>query len=181
MTVRYAKPLPGAQPPLLHPAYRSTLKRAPLRPPLRLEQGLSEITGPGFTSGWAGPSETDLTRAATGEAMGQRIVVTGRLRDGDGRPIRQGLVELWQCNAAGRYLHEKDARAGYAAPAWEGPPFRATAPGSSRCAGASSIVKASHARACLGRGQRLAARAHPLLPLRARLRDAADHPDVLPG
>ena len=106
----YARPAAGSQPPNLHPAYRGTLKRAPLRPPLRLEQDLSEITGPGFASGWAGPQTTDLTRAGKGEgeALGQRIILTGRLLDGDGRPVAKTLVELWQCNAAGRYLHGKD-------------------------------------------------------------------------
>jgi protocatechuate 3,4-dioxygenase beta subunit len=104
----YARPPAGASPPNFHPAYRSTLKRAPLRPPLPIEQGLSEITGPGFASGWAGPETTDLTRAEKGEALGQRIVLAGRLLDADGRPVPKTLVELWQCNAAGRYLHGKD-------------------------------------------------------------------------
>jgi protocatechuate 3,4-dioxygenase beta subunit len=106
--LRYAKPSDGTQPALLQPPYLGTLKRAPLRPPLRLEQGLSEITGPGFASGWAGPPTTDLTRAGKGEALGQRIIVTGRMLDGDERTIPQALVEVWQCNAAGRYLHDKD-------------------------------------------------------------------------
>jgi len=106
---RYAKPVAGTDPTLLHEPYRSTLKRAPLRPPLRIEQGLSEITGPGFSPG--GQGVADLTRAGTagtGEALGQRIVVTGRLLDGGGRPVPHSLVEVWQCNAAGRYLHDKD-------------------------------------------------------------------------
>jgi protocatechuate 3,4-dioxygenase beta subunit len=104
----YARPPAGANPPILHPAYRSTIKRAPLRPLLRLEQGLSEITGPGFASGWAGPPLVDLTRSGKGEALGQRIILAGRLLDGGGRPVPDTLVELWQCNAAGRYLHGKD-------------------------------------------------------------------------
>jgi protocatechuate 3,4-dioxygenase beta subunit len=111
MTARlrpYARTPAGSNPPHLHPEYRSTLKRAPLRPPLRIEQGLSEITGPGFASGWAGPQTVDLTRAGKGEALGQRIILTGRLLEGDGRPVRNSLVEIWQCNAAGRYLHRKD-------------------------------------------------------------------------
>ena len=50
----------------------------------------------------------DLTRSGTGEALGQRIVVTGRVVDEDGRPVRRSLVEVWQCNAAGRYTHAND-------------------------------------------------------------------------
>ena len=105
---RYPKPLAGNEPALLHAAYRSTLKRAPLRPPLRIEQGLSEITGPRFGASSGGAPAADLTRAGSGEAMGQRIIVTGRLLDGNERPVPHSLIEIWQCNAAGRYLHDKD-------------------------------------------------------------------------
>src|ERR1039458_9969650 len=45
---------------------------------------------------------------ARGEALGERIVVTGRVHDGDGRPGRNQLVEVWQANAAGRYIHKRD-------------------------------------------------------------------------
>lgn len=104
----YARPRGGEQPPYLYPDYRSTLKRAPARAPIRLEHTISEVTGPGFSSGWAGPDIVDLTRPGNGEALGQRIVLVGRVLDEDGRPVRKTLVELWQCNAAGRYRHPKD-------------------------------------------------------------------------
>jgi len=104
----YARPPPGSQPPYLHPEYRSTLKRAPSRPLLRLEQTVSETTGPRFSAAIAGPQLVDLTRQGGREAQGQRILVAGRLVEEGGRPVRDSLVELWQCNAAGRYLHGKD-------------------------------------------------------------------------
>ncbi|HTO99164.1 MAG TPA: protocatechuate 3,4-dioxygenase subunit beta [Myxococcales bacterium] len=104
----WARPPAGEHPPLLHPAYRSTIKRAPLRPPLRLEQGLCETTGPGFAPERVGPPLIDLTRTGKGEALGQRIILSGRLLDGDGRPVTDSLIEIWQCNAAGRYLHRND-------------------------------------------------------------------------
>ena len=104
----YARPRPGEQPPYLHADYRSTLKRAPSRAPLPLRQTLSEVTGPRFSASSAGPDLVDLTRQGKGEPLGQRIIVTGRVLDEDGRPVRSTLVEVWQCNAAGRYLHEKD-------------------------------------------------------------------------
>ena len=104
----WARPPAGTHPPNLFPAYRGTLKRAPLRPLLRLEHDLSEITGPCLSSASAGPETADLTRAGRGEPLGQRIIVTGRLLDGDGRPVPGALIELWQCNAAGRYLHRDD-------------------------------------------------------------------------
>ena len=104
----YARPRPGEQPPYLHADYRSTLKRAPSRAPLPLRQTLSEVTGPRFSASSLGPDVIDLTRQGKGEPLGQRIIVTGRVLDEDGRPVRSTLVEVWQCNAAGRYLHEKD-------------------------------------------------------------------------
>ena len=50
----------------------------------------------------------DLTRQESGEALGARIIVSGRVMDEDGRPVRNTLVEIWQANAAGRYLHAND-------------------------------------------------------------------------
>jgi protocatechuate 3,4-dioxygenase beta subunit len=99
---------PGAQPRLATPEYGSTVKRAPTRAPLRLDQTLSEITGPGFAGGWAGREKADLTKDGKGEPLGERIILAGRILDGDGRPVPNTLVELWQCNAAGRYIHERD-------------------------------------------------------------------------
>ena len=40
--------------------------------------------------------------------IGERMVVTGRVVDGDGRPVRHQLVEIWQANAGGRYIHKRD-------------------------------------------------------------------------
>jgi len=104
----YARPRPGVQPPYLHQEYGSTLKRAPSRALLPLQQTLSEITGPRFPAGSGGPELVDLTRQGKGEALGQRIIVAGRLLEEGGRPLSRALIELWQCNAAGRYLHGKD-------------------------------------------------------------------------
>ena len=55
-----------------------------------------------------GPVDNDLTRQHDGEPLGERIIVNGRVLDGDGRPVRNALVEIWQANAAGRYLHDGD-------------------------------------------------------------------------
>ena len=104
----YARHRAGTQPPYLYPDYASTVKRAPTRPLIRFEHTLSEITGPSFSSDWVGPVATDLTKQHQGEPLGERIIVTGRILDEDGRPIPNTLVELWQCNAAGRYHHPVD-------------------------------------------------------------------------
>jgi protocatechuate 3,4-dioxygenase beta subunit len=106
--VPYNRDLPGGQPPYAFPGYASTLKRAPTRAPIRLEHTLSEVTGPSFASGWAGAELTDLTKPTGSEALGQRIIVAGRVLDEDDKPVPRTLVELWQCNAAGRYIHELD-------------------------------------------------------------------------
>jgi protocatechuate 3,4-dioxygenase, beta subunit len=97
-----------AHPPLLSPNYNGTRLRAPKRPLIVLPHTLSEITGPVYGHEGIGPLDHDLTRQHEGEPQGERIVVTGRVLDGDGRPVRNTLVEVWQCNAAGRYIHEVD-------------------------------------------------------------------------
>jgi protocatechuate 3,4-dioxygenase, beta subunit len=104
----YRRPAPGAEPPYLHPPYASSVKRAPTRPLVLLPHTLSEVTGPLFGRGDVGPDDWDLTRQHPGEPIGERIAVTGRVLDGNGRPVPGTLVEVWQANAAGRYRHEGD-------------------------------------------------------------------------
>ncbi len=100
---------PGTHPPHDYPPYRSTALRAPDRPLILLPQRLTELTGPLFGEDRVRPGDADLTVSATGgEAVGQRIVVHGRVLDGDGRPVPSSLVEIWQANAAGRYAHAAD-------------------------------------------------------------------------
>jgi protocatechuate 3,4-dioxygenase beta subunit len=98
----------GAHPPLDHPPYRSTALRHPSRPLHLLPQRLTELTGPLFGPDRAGEGDADLTRWGGGEAVGQRIVVHGRVLDGDGRAVPDSLVEVWQANAGGRYRHDAD-------------------------------------------------------------------------
>ena len=98
----------GSQPPLLYPPYRSTTRRAPAMPLIRLPETLSELNAPVY--GWwpIGETDNDLTRQSSDEPQGQRITVSGRVLDEDARPISNALIELWQANAAGRYRHAKD-------------------------------------------------------------------------
>jgi protocatechuate 3,4-dioxygenase beta subunit len=95
-------------PPYLFPAYRATTLRAPLKPLLVLPRSLSEATGPVFGDDAVGELDHDLTRQHPGEPLGQRIVVSGRVVDDRGHPLRRTLVEVWQANAGGRYAHEVD-------------------------------------------------------------------------
>jgi protocatechuate 3,4-dioxygenase beta subunit len=104
----YRRPYYNTQPEYLYPPYRSTLKRAPTRPLVLLPQTLSEVTGPLFGRDEIGPNDDDLTRQHQAEPLGERIIVTGRVLDENGRPVPNALVELWQANAAGRYRHVVD-------------------------------------------------------------------------
>jgi protocatechuate 3,4-dioxygenase, beta subunit len=102
-------PVPkGVHPPNDFSGYRTTALRAPSRAPLPLPHTLSEITGPMLGGTPIGPADADLTRQHESEPLGQRIVVSGRVLDEDGRPVPNALVEIWQCNAAGRYRHAAD-------------------------------------------------------------------------
>jgi protocatechuate 3,4-dioxygenase beta subunit len=57
------------------------------------------------------PGDSDLTRQHSSEPLGERIIVTGKVLDDDGHPVRGALLEIWQANAAGRYKHKNDNHA----------------------------------------------------------------------
>jgi protocatechuate 3,4-dioxygenase, beta subunit len=104
----YQRSAPGTQPNYLHPPYLSSLKRAPTQPLIPLPVSLSEITGPIFRKEVLAPNAFDLTRQGKGQPLGERIVVSGKVLDEDAQPVRDSLVEIWQANSAGRYLHKWD-------------------------------------------------------------------------
>jgi protocatechuate 3,4-dioxygenase beta subunit len=106
---RYPQDPVDSQPPLLYPEYVGSRLRAPLQAPVDLPQRLTEITGPLLGEGRVGPLDNDLTRQHAGEPIGQRIIVHGRVLDGDGRPVPNTLIEVWQANAGGRYRHATDS------------------------------------------------------------------------
>ncbi len=107
-TARDRRDETGVHPPYLYPDYKSTRLRAPEKPLIILPDELSDVTGPAYGHGRVGPLDHDLTRQHEGEPLGERMILTGRVLDGDGRPVRNSLVELWQANAAGRYVHAGD-------------------------------------------------------------------------
>jgi protocatechuate 3,4-dioxygenase beta subunit len=104
----YRRPDPASQPGYLYEPYRSTIRRAPSKPLVLLPQTLSELTGPLFGHDAIGETDNDLTRRHAGEPIGERIMVTGRVVDDNGRPVPHTLIEIWQTNAAGRYRHSQD-------------------------------------------------------------------------
>ena len=99
---------PECEVPFLAPDYQSTVLRAPKRPLVPLPQTLSETTGPVYGHDKVAPLDHDLTRQHGGEPIGERIIVSGRVLDGDGGPVADSLIEVWQPNAAGRYAHDGD-------------------------------------------------------------------------
>ncbi len=98
--------LPGSQPPYAVPSYGSTLRRAPHQPLVAVNPTI-ERAGPVFSPAQF-PASLDLSRESGREAIGERIIVAGRVTDEADRPVRHAMIELWQANAAGRYHHDRD-------------------------------------------------------------------------
>jgi protocatechuate 3,4-dioxygenase beta subunit len=109
MKIAGYRPLhPGTQPDHLHLPYVSSIKRSPTKPQIRIPFTLSEVTGPSFRPEIVQPKACDLTRQHSGEPLGERIIVSGRVLDENARPVANTVIEIWQANAAGRYQHEVD-------------------------------------------------------------------------
>ena len=96
------------QPRLDFPPYRSAVLRHPVRDVRYADPEGAELLAPVFGASDVGALDSDLTVGGASEPIGERINVRGRVLDGDGRPVRRQLVEIWQANAAGRYVHQRD-------------------------------------------------------------------------
>ena len=99
-----------SHPPAYTPQYKTSVLRSPRLALISLQQSLSEVTAPVFRADELGPLDNDLilNYAKEGLPIGERIVVHGYVHDQLGRPVKNALVEVWQCNASGRYRHKKD-------------------------------------------------------------------------
>jgi protocatechuate 3,4-dioxygenase, beta subunit len=92
-----------------YPPYRSSILRHPKQPALPIHDPEAvELWTPVFGVTDVTDLERDLTRQHTSDPVGERITVSGRLVDRQGRPVRGQLVEIWQANAAGRYAHQRE-------------------------------------------------------------------------
>ena len=102
---------PGVYPERIYPPYKSPLKRGPVQPLLRTvaARPVSDNIQPAPSIVLA--NDMDLTARGSGEPLGEKILVTGRVLDEDGKPVRNSLLEVWQCNSAGRYWHKRDQHA----------------------------------------------------------------------
>lgn len=99
---------PGVYPELVYPPYKSTVKRGPTQPLLRIAAPVPVQQNIAATARILLPGDMDLTAGGDSAPLGEKIVVTGRVVDEDGKPVRNSLLEVWQCNSAGRYRHKKD-------------------------------------------------------------------------
>ncbi len=97
---------PGSQPPYAVASYGSTALRAPHQPLIAIEPTIERL-GPALSAAQLA-AHADLSREAGGEALGERIIVAGRVTDEADRPVANTMIELWQANAAGRYHHARD-------------------------------------------------------------------------
>lgn len=106
----------GPQTRIDYPPYRSSILRHPTKELRHVDPETIELWSPCFSERDVHPLEADLTLGAhrgwnsqsSGQPIGERITVSGRVLDGDGRPVAGQLVEIWQANAAGRYIHKAE-------------------------------------------------------------------------
>ncbi len=90
------------------PPYRSSVLRHPTKNPKLVDPETIELFSPAFGQRDVAAIEADLTLQHAGEPLGERITVRGRLLDSWGRPLANQLIEVWQANSAGRYIHQRD-------------------------------------------------------------------------
>lgn len=100
----------ASHPPYVYPGYQSSVLRGPTQPLILLNERVKKRGVPVYGAHTLGLLDHDLTRNAlkNGSPLGERIILTGRVLDESGRPVRDTLIEIWQANAAGRYVHKTD-------------------------------------------------------------------------
>ena len=100
----------SSHPEYIYPYYRSTVKRGPQRPLIPLQASMGELRQPVYGHNPIGALDHDLTRNArrNGEPIGERMILAGQVLDERRRPVHNTLIEIWQANAAGRYVHKID-------------------------------------------------------------------------
>jgi len=103
----FKKPADGVYPDYYWKPYKSTGLRSPMHEVIAIQPGLSELTGPTFE-----PEDckiiTDLTTGFKNQPVGEKILIHGTVTDEDRKAVPNTLIEVWQANAAGRYLHKND-------------------------------------------------------------------------
>ncbi|HTQ77635.1 MAG TPA: protocatechuate 3,4-dioxygenase subunit beta [Burkholderiales bacterium] len=96
------------QPQRVIAGYPQTARRTPAQPLVRREPTLSELTGPLAPAGRLALLGGDIAGHREKRAIGQLMHLCVRVLDEDGAPVGGAVVEMWQANAAGRYIHPND-------------------------------------------------------------------------
>jgi len=89
-------------------AYRSSILRHPTKGAYIVDPETIELHSPAYGERDVAAIESDLTAHHSGEPLGERITVEGTIRDSRGKALPSQLVEIWQANSAGRYIHQRD-------------------------------------------------------------------------
>ena len=174
MTLVFPRESLNAFPKHLTPGYRSTVKRSPSKPLILVPQTLSELTGPVYGHDAVQEGDNDLTKQHKGEPLGERIIVHGHVYDEDKRPVPDTLVEIWQANACGRYVHNVDQH-----PAPLDPNFTGAGRTVSDKSGYYRFITVKPGAYPWGQSpQRVAAEPHPLLRVRPLVPVAPRNADV---
>src|SRR3954471_17832316 len=93
----------------VEPGYAQTAKRWPAQPLARRPHTAAALSGPSGLLRRLAPARGDLAGYGERRAIGQLILVRGRVGDEDGSPVPGAVVEVWHCNAAGKYIHPNDS------------------------------------------------------------------------
>ena len=155
--------------------YAQTAQRWPAQPLARRAHGLSELTGPRPSSRLK-TTGADLAGHGAKRALGQLIDLRVSIVDEDGAPVPGAMVEIWHCNAAGKYIHPNDSN-----DAPEDPNFYGARAPPGRRRRARRAAHHQAGRLSGARHRRLVApAAHPFLGLGPRVALAPRDADVLP-
>ncbi len=82
--------------------------RSPKNALISINETLTEVTAPHFSSNLFGPKDNDLILNCKDVYQLVNVIVHGYVRDQFGRPVKNALLEVWQANASGRYRHPND-------------------------------------------------------------------------
>jgi protocatechuate 3,4-dioxygenase alpha subunit len=84
---------------------------------MSLQMTASQTVGPFLHIGF---DPLTVENLAPEGVAGERIVIEGRLFDGSGKPVPDGVIEVWQANSHGKYAHPEDKRDLPVEPGWRG-------------------------------------------------------------
>jgi protocatechuate 3,4-dioxygenase, beta subunit len=109
MAYRIDRRAPRTQSEGVVPGYAQTTQRWPAQPLVTRPQGAAELSGPSRLERRLVQVRGDLAGHGAKRALGQLIHIRTQVVDEDGAPLPGAMVEIWHCNAAGKYIHPSDS------------------------------------------------------------------------